>query len=108
MNGHRRRKSAILSHFRALRGELLEPRIVLAGTASIAGMVWNDLDGDGSRGGTEPALAGVTVYLDTNDNGAHTAGEPQATTATDGSYSFQNLDAGNYVVRELTPADHRI
>src|SRR4029453_10237600 len=34
--------------------------------------------------------------------------EPTQVTAADGSYSFQNLDAGSYVVRELTPANHRV
>jgi hypothetical protein len=88
--------------------EFLEPRHLLTGTASISGLVWNDLDGDGTRGATEPAASGITVYLDQNDNNTLDAGEPTKITAADGSYSFANLDAGNYVVRELTQANHRI
>ncbi len=97
-----------VARFTRLGGELLEPRNLLAGTASIAGTVWNDLDGDGSRGGAEPGLAGVTIYLDLNDNTAVNAGEPTQVTAGNGSYSFANLDAGNYVVREVVAANHRI
>jgi hypothetical protein len=94
--------------FTRLVGEWLEPRTLLAGTASIAGTVWNDLDGDGSRGASEPGLGGVTVYLDLNDNNALDGGEPSQVSAADGSYAFQNLDAGNYVVREQTTANHRV
>ena len=56
--------------------EPLEGRRLLAGTASIAGLVWNDLDGDGSRGVSEPGASSITVYLDLNDNKADDAGEP--------------------------------
>ena len=35
----------------------------------IHGIEWNDLDGDGSRDGGEPALANWRVYLDANTNG---------------------------------------
>jgi SdrD B-like protein len=94
--------------FTPLAGETLEPRQLLAGTASIAGTVWNDLDGDRSRGGSEPAASGITIYLDLNDNNALDAAEPTRVTAADGSYSFQSLDAGSYVVRELAPANHPI
>jgi hypothetical protein len=80
----------------------------LTGTASISGLVWNDLDGDGARGAAEPAASGITVYLDLNDNNALDASEPTKITAADGSYTFANLDAGNYVVRELAAANHRI
>jgi hypothetical protein len=93
--------------FRPLVAECLEPRALLTGTASIAGTVWNDLDGDGSRGGSESGLSGVTVYLDLNDNNALDAGEPTNVTAADGSYSFANLDAGNYVVRDEVPLNYR-
>jgi len=104
----RRSRRASRRRFTPLIGEPLELRTLLAGNASIAGTIWNDLDGDGSRGGSEPAASGITVYLDVNDNNALDAAEPTATTAANGSYAFQNLDAGNYVVRELTPTNHRI
>ena len=42
---------------------------------SISGTKWNDLDGDGVRDADEPGLAGVSVYLDENNNGILDAGE---------------------------------
>ncbi len=47
--------------------ELLEGRNLLS--ASLFGSVWNDLDADGLRDATESGLAGVTVFLDANNNG---------------------------------------
>lgn len=81
---------------------------MLTGTASITGMVWNDMDGDGARGAAELATSSITVYLDLNDNNGLDVGEPTKITAADGSYSFPNLDAGNYVVRHVPPANYRI
>jgi subtilisin-like proprotein convertase family protein len=42
-------------------------------SGSIGGVVWNDLNGDGSRDSGEPGLAGWTVYFDDNDNGQRDA-----------------------------------
>ncbi len=47
--------------------EILEDRYLLS--ASIFGAVWNDFDADGLRDALEPGLAGVTVFLDENQNG---------------------------------------
>jgi glutamine cyclotransferase len=91
-----------------LIGEALEPRHLLAGTASISGIVFDDANGNQARDAVEQPRAGTVVYLDLNDNGALDATEPQTTTAANGSYSFANLDAGSYVVREIAPANHRI
>src|SRR4051795_4333309 len=51
---------------RALTVEQLEARTLLS--ASILGNVRSDLNGDGSRQGSEAGLPGVTVYLDGNNN----------------------------------------
>ncbi len=61
--------------------------------------VWDDLDGDGVQDAGEPGIGGVRVYIDSNNNGSYTAGEPNATTAADGSYSIGNRAAGSYTVR---------
>jgi uncharacterized repeat protein (TIGR01451 family) len=63
---------------------------------------------------TEPGLAGVTIYLDLNNNGQLDAGEPTtltrqddpATTTVDelGTYQFTQLAAGTYTVREVVPS----
>ncbi|MCZ8036898.1 MAG: DUF4114 domain-containing protein [Microcystis sp. LE17-20A] len=61
----------------------------------------------------EPGLAGVTVYLDLNDNEFLDQGEPFQVTAEDdpntqnidetGRYEFNYLQPGTYVVREIVP-----
>ena len=79
----------------------------------IRGTKWNDLNGDGVFTTDEPGLAGVTIYLDTNNNGVLDSGEPNTVTLDDnpttsdvnetGQYTFTNLAAGTYIVREETP-----
>ncbi len=46
-------------------------------------------------------LSGVTVYLDTNKNGALDSGEPSTTTSSAGAYDFTGLAAGAYTVRQV-------
>jgi len=63
----------------------------------------------------EPGLAGVSVYLDLNNNGVLDANEPVEVTAEDdlsttnidetGQYSFTDLFPGTYIVREILPED---
>ena len=67
---------------------------------SISGSVLEDTNGDGA-GDTPQVGVTVTVHEDTNGNGVLNAGEPQVdttTTAVDGSYSFDPVSPGNYVV----------
>ncbi|MEZ5327484.1 MAG: SdrD B-like domain-containing protein [Verrucomicrobiales bacterium] len=78
-------------------------------TGTITGVVYND---DGSTGGaidgTDTAIPGVTVklYSDPNGDGDPSDGVLIATTVTtlDGSYLFDNLGDGDYVVQEINPA----
>lgn len=79
---------------------------------SIAGTKWLDENGNGVREDNESGLGGVTIYLDTNFNGQLDRGEPQTITAdaTDaasereiGSFRFDDLLPGTYIVRELVP-----
>jgi len=72
---------------------------------SISGSKWNDLNNDQKRDRGEPGLAGVTVYLDLNDNGRLDAGDRSTTTNANGEYLFDNLTAGEYLVREVVPDD---
>src|SRR5205823_13469521 len=61
----------------------------------------------------EHGLAGVTLYLDLNNNGQFDPGEPTTVSALDdpstpdedetGRYCFTNLTAGTKIVRELLP-----
>ncbi|HEX8910938.1 MAG TPA: SdrD B-like domain-containing protein, partial [Humisphaera sp.] len=76
---------------------------------AVRGTVWNDVDQDGVRaadgagGYAEPGLPGWTVFLDLNNDGAPSAGEPTATTAADGGYAFADLPAGDYEVTVAAP-----
>lgn len=67
--------------------------------ARISGYVYSDADNDGVFDSGEEPLAGVTVYL-LDKAGARVA---TATTASDGSYAFENLEPGVYGVVEVQP-----
>ncbi len=66
---------------------------------------------------TEPGLAGVTVYLDRNNNSLLDADEPTQITASDnpntldidetGQYRFTNLAPDTYIVREVVPGGYK-
>ncbi|MEG4858743.1 SdrD B-like domain-containing protein [Microcoleus sp. K1-B6] len=71
---------------------------------SITGIKFNDIDGNGTQAAGELGVPGVTVFLDTNNDGILDAGETPTTTGADGSFTFGNLPAGTYNVREVVPA----
>ncbi|MFT3787083.1 MAG: SdrD B-like domain-containing protein [Tepidisphaeraceae bacterium] len=76
----------------------------------IAGLKFNDLNGNGVRdvvtagAAYEPGLAGVTIYLDSDNDGVLDDGERRTVTASNGSYRFGELLPGAYNVREVVPA----
>ncbi|MFZ6026504.1 MAG: SdrD B-like domain-containing protein [Chloroflexota bacterium] len=59
-------------------------------TASVYGMLWEDLDGDGVKDASEPFFSGVTVRLCTASTCSTTGGNTVVATTTDanGGYSF--------------------
>jgi len=65
---------------------------------SITGTVFEDNDADGYNGATTPR-AGVTVFLDRNDNGFLDDGEETAVSDAEGKYLFEDLDSGFGKVR---------
>ncbi len=65
-------------------------------TGSIGDFVWEDLNRNGLQDAGEPGIGGVTVTL----SGSSSA---TTTTAANGSYSFNNLQAGTYSVTFATP-----
>jgi hypothetical protein len=67
---------------------------------SIGGTVFADGDGDGTLDGGESGIGGVTVEL--RGNGF---GPVLTTSAADGTYRFDGLDAGAYTVREMAESD---
>ncbi|WP_197527007.1 S8 family serine peptidase [Pirellulimonas nuda] len=65
----------------------------LLGTAS--GIVFNDANGDGVRGGSEVGQSGVVVFVDVDSNQQFDpATEPSATTDANGQFTFTNLPVG--------------
>src|SRR5207244_474939 len=70
---------------------------------SISGRKLRDITGNGISA-DDTGLGGVTIYIDSNANGSPDSGEPSTVTAAGtGSYSFTNLVAGTYVIREIAP-----
>jgi hypothetical protein len=67
----------------------------------LAGLVWNDANGDSNRTSDEPGLEGWTVYLDTNQNGQLDDGETSTLTSGDGRYRFTDLRPGTYTVAQV-------
>lgn len=70
---------------------------------SLSGYVYEDCDNDGVQDNGEVGIANVTVSLYAS-NGTTLL----ATTKTDstGKYSFNNLPAGTYVIKESTPSGY--
>ena len=71
--------------------------------SNITGCKFEDFNLNGYRDGNEPAISGVTVYLDTNNNGALDAGEASTTSNQFGTFAFNNLAPGTYNLREAVP-----
>ncbi len=85
-------------------GELV-PVIPPPPPGSLSGFVYEDPNNNGIKEVGEPALGGVTVVLYRPGTAPGTLeAVATATTAADGSYSFTNLAAGLYWVRESQPA----
>lgn len=72
--------------------------------AQIDGLLFEDLNADGVRDLTDPALEGRTVFLDTNENGVFDDGlDPTTTSASDGTYSLTGLRPGTFFVGQVLP-----
>lgn len=74
------------------------------GPASVAGMVYFDINNDGSATG-DPGIASVILTLTgTDDRGA--AVSMSTVTAADGTFTFGNLRPGTYALNETQPAGY--
>ena len=85
--------------------EPLEPRRLFA--SSISGTVFNDANASGTANTGEKGLEHQIVFLDLDFDGVLENGEPNALTATNGSFSFTNLTAGVYRLRVAVPTGFR-
>ena len=76
-----------------------DPNLTVS-TGSIAGSVSKVASGSTS------AFTGVTVYLDSNDNGVLDSGEPSTVTTSSGAYSFTKLAPASYYLRQVVPSGY--
>lgn len=69
--------------------------------AQIRGVKFVDANRNLLRDAGEAPIAGATVYIDSDRDGVHDAGEPTCVTADDGSYLFADVTPGSHVVRSI-------
>ncbi len=75
---------------------------------SIAGMKFNDIDGNGVKDGADSGLAGWTIQLSTVGTTPYgTTANATAHTQSDGSYSLPGLWPGKYTVSEVFRSNWR-
>ncbi|MCO6454069.1 MAG: tandem-95 repeat protein [Pirellulaceae bacterium] len=74
--------------------------------SEIHGTKFEDLNGNHLRDDGEPGIEGATIFIDLDRDDLYDDDEPMTLTAADGSYSFVNLPAGAYVVRERVAAGY--
>jgi uncharacterized repeat protein (TIGR01451 family) len=70
----------------------------------LRGLVFDDLNGNGTRETGEPGIRGALAFLDANANGRPDLGERLAVSRATGRYRFDNLPAGDYTIA-LSPPD---
>jgi hypothetical protein len=73
--------------------------------ARVAGTVFADGNGDGSRDGIEPGLGGILVYADVNKNGRYDIGEAFGLSGSNGAYAL-NVPAGTYTILQQCPSSY--
>ncbi|HEX4793997.1 MAG TPA: SdrD B-like domain-containing protein [Humisphaera sp.] len=73
-------------------------------SASIAGRVFNDVNGNGLRDVGEAGLGLFKVYIDFNNNGLIDGKDISVTTDVLGNWSFTSLIAGKYTIRVVPVA----
>jgi hypothetical protein len=72
----------------------------------ISGVVFHDTNKNGSQNAGESGLSGWTVFNDANNNGVLDAGEASVLTDATGHYTFANLFAGTFHIREVVKPGH--
>jgi hypothetical protein len=73
----------------------------------ITGFVWDDADRNARLDRGDRPLRDVRVYLDVNDNGVRDPEDRSTTTNALGAYHFDNLQPGDYNVRQEVPFGFR-
>lgn len=68
----------------------------------IAGRLYDDANGNGTRETSEVGLANRTVYIDWNHNGQRDSGEWTAVTNANGDYRFEGVGPGSFSYLDST------
>lgn len=74
-----------------------------AGSNTVSGVVWHDVDADGARGPGEAGVHNLPVYLDLDDDGERDDGEPMVFTDEAGAYVLAGVEGGSHVVAQDLP-----
>ncbi|MBC7783793.1 MAG: hypothetical protein H7144_08125 [Burkholderiales bacterium] len=77
-------------------------------TGYVAGLLFNDTNGNGVQNSNETVAVGRTVYIDVNNNNKLDSGEKSVLTDSAGKYKLANLAAGTYRVRRVMPTGYRL
>jgi len=90
-------------------GEVEDYQVTIEPSGEIRGTVFHDENTDGTRGTSEPGLAGWTVFLDEDDDLTLDTNEPYAVTDSGGNYVFGDVPPGSHDVAELgEPGWHQV
>ena len=93
----------LLASFNSNEAAANPPQLALIAVPSVGtvgGTIYADLNGDGSVTAGEPvAAAGLSVYLDDNNNNAADDSEVQTVTDQDGNYTFDGVQVVPRLVR---------
>ncbi len=73
---------------------------------SVSGVVYSDVDSNGTRSADELGLAGWTVFADANNNGSLDTAESYAVTDINGVYQLSGLSYGNQTIRQINQAGY--
>lgn len=77
------------------------------GTGGIAtGVVFFDSNRNGQRDANEPTQAGVTIFVDSNNDGKLGSGELSVVTSASGSFAFSVPTDGMYTIRHVIRQGH--
>lgn len=86
-------------------GEVTDKDFGLARVSSLAGLVFDDRNGNHIRDAGEPGIANVTITLTgVQNNGQNVSRTVQ--TGADGTYRFQGLLAGTYTITQTQPSGY--
>jgi uncharacterized delta-60 repeat protein len=101
------RKLVVVGSATGLNGPTFGLARYLLQAGSISGTLFNDLNANGNPEGNEPKLQGRSVFIDANNNGKLDVGESKTATDASGRFTFTNLQAGTYFIRQVLPAGWR-